>query len=453
MKDEESSGSSPMSPNSTPDDEWEEDPRVSSLRPAASGFSQRRLLNVLSVAIAGVVLVALAIHWLPNALPHQPDVRATHTSHASNALMPPIRGSGWKAIGPDSAQDISFTANGALGYACDKDPLNAIISLTVYDVHQNTWMQLPTPATGDSCNVFVSPDAGNYVVIAVDSCLTPGNCSDSYPASRLYDSYDGGESWEKLPLPALMNVYDAAWENSTLFLATRGDLTTASTTIPLNAPNHLFVGQRDGSFAEIDAQQLVGRSMQFSNISLLSSGTALYASLGEMSCAGNCTIQVRSVDDDAHWTTYSATYQGNPITLQATQPYTNTLVGWAFLPTSGVLAPLRSDDNGDHWRELPTFPVNPATGGAVMYALPDNDIYAFCYGDASVTYVLRAGANAWQTIAPLPTGTPVTVQYDAIGHAVALWGRAIPPTSALGLEYYPLSGFALRTALPSGFIV
>ena len=316
--------------------------------------------------------------------------------------------------------------------------------MSIYDVHQNTWKELPTPATGDSCRVFVSPSAGSYVVISVDSCLTSGNCSDSYPASRLYDSYDGGETWEELHLPAVMHVYDVTWAGSVLYLAVRGDLSTNSTTIPPNAPSHLLASQphKYRSFEEIDSQHLVGQSMQFSNISLLSSGTTLYASLDGMSCASQCAIHVRSADNGAHWTRYSPDYKGSPITPQSAQPYSHTLVGWAFLPTPGILVPLRSDDDGDDWRELPVFPADPATGGAVMFALPDNSIYAFCYGNASVAYVLPAGATKWQVVAPLPAGTPVTVQYDAGGHAVALWGRAINPTAALGLEYYPLSGNA-----------
>ncbi|HKW19851.1 MAG TPA: hypothetical protein VJO13_00645, partial [Ktedonobacterales bacterium] len=331
-----------------------------------------------------------------------------------------------------------FTSNGALGYACSVNPLNAAVSLSIYDVHQNTWNALPTPATGDSCWVSVSPDAGAYVVLTVDHCLTVGNCSDNYPASRLYDSYDGGETWQELPLPALMNVYDATWANSLLFLATRGSLDSGSVTIPLNAPDHLLVSQRDRSFEEIDSQHLVGQSMQFSNVSLLSSGTTLYASLDGMSCASYCTIHVRSADNGAHWTPFSASYKGSPITPQSALPFTHTLVGWAFLPTPGVLVPLRSDDDGDSWRELPAFPANPSTSGAVLFAAPDNTVFAFCYGDAGEVYALPVGANEWRLIAPLPAGTPVTVQYDADGHAVALWGRAINPTAATGLEYYPL---------------
>ena len=78
-----------------------------------------------------------------------------------------------------------------------------------------------------------------------------------------------------------------------------------------------------------------------------------------------------------------------------------------------------------------------------MFVLPDDSVYAFCFGNADVpdiTYVLRAGANAWQAIAPLPAGTPLAVQYDATGHAVALWGKENIPTTATGLEYFPLQG-------------
>ncbi len=441
MQHDEPPDSPPTLPDATTtDDDWEERPRVSPLRPASRAFSQRWLLNVATVLVAAVAVVALAVHWLPDILPSGPNIQATHTSQTFNASLPPIRGSGWKAIGPGSAQDISFTANGALGYVCDKNPVNAVISLSVYDVHQNTWKELPTPASGDSCQVFVSPQSGNYVVLSVDQCLTVGNCSDSYSASRLYESYDGGETWAELSLPATMNVYDAVWANSVLFLATRGNLSADSTTIPPNAPNHLLVRRQDRSFVEIDSRQLVGRSLQFSNISLLSSGTTLYISLDGASCTSYCTIQVRSTDSGAHWTSYSANYKGSLIVPQAALPYSHSLIGWAFLPTSGILVPLRSDDNGDSWRELPAFPTNPATGGAVIFAASDNAVYAFCYGDAGAVYALPTGANRWRAIASLPAGTPVTVQYDAMGHAVALWGRAINPTAALGLEYYPLQG-------------
>jgi len=425
------------------DDEREEQPRVSSLRPTPAGFSQRRLLNIASIGLAAIVVLALAIRWLPDALSRQPNVQATRTIQTFNAQLPLARGSGWKSIGSDSAEDITFTSNGALGYVCGVNPLGAAISLSVYDVHQNTWNMLPTPATGDSCRVYIPPDAGNFVLLAVDHCLTVGNCSDSYPASRLYDSYDSGETWEELHLPAVMNIYDIVWANFQWYLAVRSNLSADSATIPPNTPSHLLVSQRyrlDGTFEEVDAQHLVGSSMRFSDISLVSSGTTLYASLNGMSCASYCTIHVRSADNGAHWTPYSASYKGSPITPQSALPFTHTLVGWAFLPTPGVLVPLRSDDDGDSWRELPAFHANPSTSGAVLFAAPDNTVFAFCYGDAGEVYALPAGANTWRLIAPLPAGTPVTVQYDADGHAVALWGRAINPTAATGLEYFPLQG-------------
>jgi hypothetical protein len=390
-----------------------------------------------------VLFLALALHWLPNVLSGQLNAHPTGGGQTFNATLPLARGTNWRTIGPDWAQDISFTSNGALGYACGAYPPNPIVFFGVYDVHQNTWKQTPTPATaGRDCQVFVSPDAGNYVVLSVDNCLPAVGCSDSYSASQLYDSYDGGETWAALPLPAVLNVYGAAWANATLFLAARGVMATDNTSIPPNAPSHLLVSQRDGTFAEIDARQLVGSSTQFSNISLISSGATLYASLVGMSCASYCTIQVRSTDTGAHWTPFSATYKGSPVTPETTLPYSHILVGWAFLPSQGILTPLQSVDNGDSWKELPAFPTNPSTAGAAMFALSDGSIYAFCFGDSSVVYALHDGARGWQTIAPLPTGIPLAVQYDAAGHAVALWGRGIAPTAALGLEYYPLVGNA-----------
>jgi hypothetical protein len=136
MRDTEPPDSSATPPDiTTSDDEWEEQPRVSSLRPTPVSFSQRRLLNIASIGLAAIVMLALAIHWLPDVTSRQPNVGATRTVQTFNAQLPRVRGSGWKPIGPDSARDIAFTSNGALGYVCSVNPLGAAISLSVYDVH------------------------------------------------------------------------------------------------------------------------------------------------------------------------------------------------------------------------------------------------------------------------------------------------------------------------------
>ncbi|HKW20208.1 MAG TPA: hypothetical protein VJO13_02445, partial [Ktedonobacterales bacterium] len=64
----------------TSDDEREEQPHVSSLRLTPAGFSQRRLLNIASIGLVAIVVLALAIRWLPDVLPRQPNVQATRTS-------------------------------------------------------------------------------------------------------------------------------------------------------------------------------------------------------------------------------------------------------------------------------------------------------------------------------------------------------------------------------------
>jgi hypothetical protein len=84
----------------TADDEPEEQPHVSSLRPTPGSFSQRRLLNIASIGLAAIVLLALAVHWLPDVLPGQPSAQPTRTTQTFNALLPRVRGSGWKPFGP-----------------------------------------------------------------------------------------------------------------------------------------------------------------------------------------------------------------------------------------------------------------------------------------------------------------------------------------------------------------
>ena len=93
------------------------------------------------------------------------------------------------------------------------------------------------------------------------------------------------------------------------------------------------------------------------------------------------------------------------------------------------------------WQPLPDFPVNPGTGGAVLFVAPNSAIYAFCFGNADAVYALQNGAPTWQTVVALPSGYPVTVQYDAGGNAVALWAEAHAPNgpnTVPGLAYIPL---------------
>ncbi len=68
---------SPESPMIPPDDAADDALHVSSLRAASRSFSQRRLLNGVSLAVAGVLLVALALHWLPNVLSGQLNAHPT----------------------------------------------------------------------------------------------------------------------------------------------------------------------------------------------------------------------------------------------------------------------------------------------------------------------------------------------------------------------------------------
>lgn len=421
--------------------------RVSSLRPVPCAFSQRRLLNIASIVVAAVALAVLALHWLPGVLPKPltaAELERIHARQTMSALAPRGRSSGWKPSGPDWAQDIAFTSNGALGYVCGIDPLNPLVLFGVYDVHQQTWTTLPTPASGGSrrsCQVFVSPMADNDVVLAVEYCTTLGTCADEYPASQLYASYDSGETWQRLPLPGLVTVSSVAWANGQLYLAVRGNLARGSSTNPINETTHLLVRRSDHSFTEISARQLIGQDMQIESITLLSSGTMLYASVDGMTCPSQCPIQVRSGDNGAHWSPLAATYRGNRILVSAAPPDSNTLIGWAFLPQSGVTVVLRSDDNGAHWHELPTLPRNPESASVSAFVAPDNTIYAWSDG-ASDIYVLGKGATRWEIVAPMPDGDPTTVQVNATGHAVALWGQAQnAPTNpnTADLEYYPLT--------------
>lgn len=419
-------------PTAPPDNTADDGLHVSSLRPTADGFSMRRLLNRVSVALAGVLLLALALHWLPGVLPSQPPARPTPTSGFSFSALPPTRGSGWKPIGPDWAQNIAFTSNGTLGYVCGGFPAKPPTLFGVYDVHQQSWRTLPTPATSESCRVSVSPIDPADVVLIADSCFG-SKCNGRIPVSRAYRSHDGGATWSLLDLPEGLLVSDIAWTTTRFYLS--GAIYTAT----LAPSSVLYAFDPDGSFITMDARQLVGHATPLSYIGLVSNGASLYASVSGLSCSSYCTTLVRTRNDGRDWTQIPSTYRGNPLEIVAAQPNTTVLIGRTFQPDSGITTLLRSTDSGMHWTPLPAFPVNPSTGGAIPFALPDGSIYSFNFGDGIGVYLLRNGATSWAEVAPMSTGVPLAVQCDAGGHAVALWGQAINPTSTLGLEYYPLA--------------
>lgn len=407
-------------------------PRVTSLRPTSHRFSQRRLLNGISVAIAGVVLLALAIHWLSGILPGREQPQSARSfPPSSHPLLSPTRGTNWRSIGPNWGLDIAFTANGALGYVCGSALLKPLTFFAVYDVHQRTWPQFATPATiGGTCRVSVSPTNVSDVALIA---FSTGNTSNS----QLFRSLDGGETWAQVNVPKPFNAADIAWTNdSTLLVAMEKDPpanTSQSVTFKL------FVSRQYGPLTEITSQQLVGHTGELGPIVLQSSGTVVYASIAGTSCTGYCSTRVRSSDDGRHWTRFTTTFRGNPLIPTAPQPNTGTIFGWSFMPATSQVVPLRSDDEGTTWRALPAFPVNPVSGGTVLFALPDGSVFAWCYAPANVVYELSRGATRWHMVAPLSTGIPLAVQVDSSGHAVALWGQGIVPTSATGLEYYPLA--------------
>jgi hypothetical protein len=425
----------PDAPDTSPDETLD----VTSLKPATRGFSQRRLLNVASVAVAGVVLLALAIHWQPDVIPAPTIPTPTETLLRIKTPTPvptsQPRGAGWKAIGPGWAQDIAFSANGALGYACGTlGPGAAPVNFAVYDPTQNVWNRMATISSGERCRVSVSPSDASDVALVTYNCIV---CDNITPTAQVFRSHDGGGAWAPVHVPVSLIADNVAWTNSALFVVAEG------VRAPDNSlPFHLLVSRMDGPLAEISARQLLGHSAQLIGALLVSSGSTVYATLAVAPCSVNCLTLVRSSDDGRHWTRVATSYPEADIGQTAAQPGADTLVTWVFPQQSPSPTMLRSTDKGAHWQELPTLPsADILFAPDTLSVLPDGSIILWSIGPANSVYMLRDGATTWQRVATMPVGTPLTVQYDADGHAVALWGLAHnnnPGDFTPGLEYYPL---------------
>lgn len=452
MRDLGDMGESPAddAPDAMPD-AANEAPHVSSLRPATRAFSMRRLLNVASLVVASVLVVALATRWLPDALlkpAPTPNAQATRVQQTITALRGLSHGGGWKPIGPDWAQNIAFSADGKVGYACGDYPGRPIVFFAKYRVAANTWETqsppLSAPIAMDGCGISISPVDNTDILLTIDQCL---RCTGaSVPTSLAYRSHDAGATWSELYLPSARLITDAAWTNrSTLFLAAE-DTSAARTPTP---PTYvLYVsrefGGENSQLTEISPHSLGIFGDGFGYISLISSGATVYVTGSDARCTQNCSYIARSSDEGRSWDRDVSNLSIQTVNVVTAQPGTSTLIGSTLEQAALRFFVMRSDDGGASWRALPSFPVNPTMGGALLFIAPNGAVYAFCFGVADAVYALANGASQWQTVASLPSGYPITVQYDARGHAVALWAGAHEPNGpdTPGLAYFPLPGSA-----------
>ena len=441
----------PVTPSGDALDSMDEMPRVSSLRPTPQGFSMRRLLNIASIGVVAVVLLAMAIHWLPDVLPKPaatPNPQAVHAQQTLAALRAMAHGAGWKPLGPDWAQDIAFSADGSVGYACGAYPGRALQFVAVYRVIEDAWYTNPPPIPDPEgvvgCGLSVSPVDPADVVLSVDRRVAPSDSVPASPTSRVYRSYDGGGSWNALKLPPATLVGDIAWVGQSTLLLVAEDTSTGDASA---APTYsLLVSRKGDPLTEIPARSLVGYDTSFGSFTLISSGVTLYASLHDtVFCPRSCERHIQSSDEGRSWTTQDFSNLAiRVINVEAALPGTSTLIGTTFEQAALKLFVMRSDDGGASWRALPSFPVNPGTGGANLSIAPDGAVYAFCFGNANAVYALPGGASSWRTVASLPLGYPVTVQYGGDGHAVALWAQAHDPHDGVpGLAYFPLPANSL----------
>jgi hypothetical protein len=227
------------------------------------------------------VLTRLAPNVLPQGVSAQPTAHPTIMPYDTAPTAAP--GSGWLLAGPDWAQDISFTADGAVAYTCGVVAGANLISTAMYDVSENRWSAAESVASGEGCHILVSPGNASDVALFVSSCIV----CNQIVTTHLLRSHDGGKSWTRVWLPSSELPSTSAWlDDATFAVAT---VAIANNISPNTPPFHLYLSRVDGSLTAVNTGRLFGqRFAQLGPVDLYSNGATLYARLQPLTCAGDC---------------------------------------------------------------------------------------------------------------------------------------------------------------------
>ena len=441
----------PKVPVEAPDGEDEPVLLIEPLEPPGPGWrlrgvELRPLLNIVSLALALLLIVvgAVAIHALTSGT--RPGIRGTVQLAVSDGTE------GWNPAGTAAAQDIAFAASApALAYDCGAPTLSPSFTPVPIAVATSrdggrTWHALPSPGTGVTCGLTINPTNALDVVLMV----SPSSTFVSAPIA-LYRSGDGGQHWQRQPLPPRLGGQSGgaeyawwAWSGGSLFLAPYFPGTAAYTDLAASVAG--------GPFAWVQEHGLFHGAAPGDSINLLlGTPNTIYAVLtsSQTSCVSACTRILASSDDGVSWSSYLPTFQGHPVNLLWADPDGRTLFGGYFDdPGEAAGKYVYSIDGGASWRPLTSLPRHSIASS--IFSTPNGTFYAVLDTNPESppgtilpgVYRLAPDTSTWTFVAPqIADGSgPVVVSWDATGHPLALWSNihaSIADGIQPGLQRHP----------------
>lgn len=470
----------------TADDESLEltiEPLATSTRKGSGGPRLRSLLNLVSVALAALLIALGANATLSTSRTRSGATSAFSTSAPASSYSNisrhqtagnAARGTAWRAAGPRWAQTIVFAVNApAQAYTCGVPALAsatlaqrpAAIALAVSRDAGRTWHTYMTPALGLSCDLTVDPsDAADVVLVAN---LDP---SGNTKPLALYRTLDAGATWHAWPLPFRTTdgrgdfyAYHWAWvpattarQRATLFVA------------PYFPENTIYIwlaaSIAGAPFVWVEQHAIFPTQPAAAGIMwLIGTAGGLYVVLqSRTDCPPSCVDVMLTTDNGTTWRPFMPATENNVIALLSASADGATLFG-GVLPdlAQPPAAYVRSTDSGVTWNSI--APVPPTLVALDLLAAPDGTLFALlepanvASGDAVEQpgiYELAPNAALWQFVAPytgsvlsrwyivgssLGNGPSIALAWDSSGHPTALWGQAhapAPDSATAGIAYY-----------------
>jgi hypothetical protein len=247
----------------------------------------------------------------------------------------------------------------------------------------------------------------------VDAGVVGGMCHPTIG----YETRDGGATWQELPLRygSISELAGITWINSTLFL---GDIYNQTVGTCYQPPDVVQLLAFDGGVPRTvnNMGLFAGLPAKSTITGVFTYHTMLYVSLSVGPCAPGqmCPYDIATSQDlGITWTHTLAAYQGTGIQLVAIG-FSGTFFGLPLGTPRGA-SPAQtlyeSTDGGQTW--APAF--SPLADLTWLAVTPDGTLFV----NSDAIYEARAGQSAWIRIT---TGDVESVEWDAQGHPVALWG-------------------------------